>query len=67
MRGLQHFKVRGKHVPRFLSPFKITSWRERSIEDIISNFLLKSVRISRMRFILRRVGLSHPKISNFGM
>jgi hypothetical protein len=27
MRGLQHFKVRGKLAPRFIGPFKITEKR----------------------------------------
>jgi hypothetical protein len=27
MRGLRHFKVRGKHAPRFIGPFKITEKR----------------------------------------
>jgi hypothetical protein len=46
------------------------SWkRERRIEDRSSEFLFRSIRISRMRFILRGggVGLSHPKIKNFVM
>jgi hypothetical protein len=27
MRGLRHFKVRGKHAPRFIGPFKILEKR----------------------------------------
>jgi hypothetical protein len=27
MRGLRHFKVRGKHAPRFIEPFKILEKR----------------------------------------
>jgi hypothetical protein len=38
------------------------NWRQKN-----SEFLFRSVRISRTRFILRGVGLSHPKITNFGM
>jgi hypothetical protein len=41
--------------------------REISIEGRISKFLFWAVRISGTRFILRGVGLSHPKIPNFRM
>jgi hypothetical protein len=33
MRGLRHFMVWGKLVPRFLGPFKITDEMERQIEE----------------------------------
>jgi hypothetical protein len=36
MRGLQHFKVRGKLASRFTGPFKITKERE---EDFKAEFL----------------------------
>jgi hypothetical protein len=29
MRGLRHFKVRGKLAPRFIGPFKITEKRDK--------------------------------------
>jgi hypothetical protein len=32
MRGLCHFKVRGKLVPRFIGPFKITEEREEELK-----------------------------------
>jgi hypothetical protein len=66
MRGLQHFKVRGKLAPRMIGPFKITKERRR-IEGRVYKFLFWCVPISGTRLILRGVGLSHPKIPNFGM
>jgi hypothetical protein len=38
MRGLCHFKVRGKLVPRFIGPFKITEEREEELKAEFSNF-----------------------------
>jgi hypothetical protein len=38
MRGLCHFKVRGKLVPRFIGPFKITEEREEELKTEFSNF-----------------------------
>jgi hypothetical protein len=38
MRGLCHFKVRGKLVPRFIGPFKITEEREEELKAECSNF-----------------------------
>jgi hypothetical protein len=38
MRGLCHFKVRGKLVPRFIGPFKITEEREEELKAEFLNF-----------------------------
>jgi hypothetical protein len=67
MRGLRCFKIRGKPVPRIFDPFKITKEREEELKAEFLNPFARSVRISRARFILRGVGLSHTKISNFGI
>jgi hypothetical protein len=64
MRRLRSFKVRGKLAPRFIGP---DHEGERRIQGKVFESLFRSIRISEMRFILRGVGLSHPKISNFGM
>jgi hypothetical protein len=38
MRGLRHFKVRGKFVPRFFGLFKITEDREEELKTKFSEF-----------------------------
>jgi hypothetical protein len=67
MRDLWHFKVRVKLAPRFIGPFKTTEEREEKLKAEFPNFFFDSSEILRMRFILKGIGLSHPKISNFGM
>jgi hypothetical protein len=67
MRGLSHCKVRGQFTPRFVGSFKIKEGKRRRVEGRVFKFLFRSTRISGMGFILRGVGLSHSKISKFGM
>jgi hypothetical protein len=58
------FQVRGTLTPRFIGPFQIVEERE---EELKAEFLFWSIRISGGEIHFKGVGLSHPKISNFGM
>jgi hypothetical protein len=66
MRGLRHFKVRGKITSRIIDPFKTTEEREEESKVEFPNFFFDPSE-SRSKIHLRGVGLSHQKIPNFGM
>jgi hypothetical protein len=54
-------------APKFYGTFKIMQYREEELKVEFFRISFQSIQILRMRFILRGVGLSHPKISNFEM
>jgi hypothetical protein len=55
-----------KLAPRFIGPFKITEEREEEFNAEFLNFFLFHLNLGdEIQF--KGVGLSHPKISNFGM
>jgi hypothetical protein len=66
MRCLWSFKWRGKLAPRFIGPFEIMEEREEEMKAEFPNFFSDPSE-SRGRDSLRGVGLSHHKISNFGL
>jgi hypothetical protein len=66
MRGLRHCKVRGQFTPRLVGSFKINEGKRRRVEGRVSKFLpIHSNLGDEIHF--KWVGLSHPKISKFGM
>jgi hypothetical protein len=67
MRGLRHFKVRGKLAPWFICPLKSTEEREEELK--VKNFQISFLTHPNLEdeIHFKGVGLSHPKISNFGM
>jgi hypothetical protein len=66
MRGLRCFKLWGKLAPRFFDPFKVTKEREEGLKAEFPNFFFDPSK-SRGRDSFKGIGLSHPKISKFGM
>jgi hypothetical protein len=58
--------VQGNFAPRFIDPFKITEEREEELKTSLQvSFLIHPNLEGEIHF--KGVGLSHLKISNFGM